>query len=304
LSQEEQREVSNNHATFIADLCINYEEISVRKTYVTELPPTMCEHVAATAQALAAFIATCTDAEAIQKVLKGGPNDLDYDDTMVSNMRQKKVDEFLEEVLAIVVANNSQPGLTRTDARNQFLKQTKKALQMCMSKHDQVLVVGNSRFGRIKIPTCIACDRPLLEKVRQESVTQADDSAQRRNFAPFGGGVGGMGGGGQLEDPNSMASSLSLVSGTSPPKLRVRGRAAKVKLPVARPTSSHGDSGVVSTLRGGLKIPRPGSSNNFSANQEEGGARHVPNGLSLQQGKRSLTKGHSKVAISKVVMCT
>ena len=140
---------------------------------------------------------------------------------------------------------------------------------MCMSKHDQVLVVGNSRFGRIKIPTCIACDRPLLEKVRQESLVQADDSAQRRNFPLFGGGVGGASQS-ALEDPNSMASTLSLVSGTSPPKLRVRGRATKVKLPVARPTSSHGDAtGVVSTLRGGLKMPRPGSSNNFSANQEE-----------------------------------
>ena len=30
----------------------------------------------------------------------------------------------------------------------------------------QVLVVGNSRLGRVKIPSCIACDRPLIDKVR------------------------------------------------------------------------------------------------------------------------------------------
>ena len=29
----------------------------------------------------------------------------------------------------------------------------------------KVLMVGNSRLGRIKIPTCIDCDRPLAEKV-------------------------------------------------------------------------------------------------------------------------------------------
>lgn len=27
------------------------------------------------------------------------------------------------------------------------------------------MVPGQSRLGRIKIPTCIACDRPLLNKV-------------------------------------------------------------------------------------------------------------------------------------------
>jgi hypothetical protein len=44
-------------------------------------------------------------------------------------------------------------------------------MQTSMSKHDQVLVIGNSRFGRVKIPSCIACDRPLLNKVRQENAS-------------------------------------------------------------------------------------------------------------------------------------
>ena len=27
-------------------------------------------------------------------------------------------------------------------------------------------MVGNSRLGRVKIPSCLACDRPLIDKVR------------------------------------------------------------------------------------------------------------------------------------------
>jgi hypothetical protein len=50
----------------------------------------------------------------------------------------------------------------------------KKALEMFMSKHNQVLVVGNSRLGRVKIPSCIACDRPLIEKVRLDTVVSKD----------------------------------------------------------------------------------------------------------------------------------
>ena len=33
---------------------------------------------------------------------------------------------------------------------------------ICMTK---VLVLGSTLFGKVKIPSCIACDRPLLEKV-------------------------------------------------------------------------------------------------------------------------------------------
>jgi len=43
----------------------------------------------------------------------------------------------------------------------------------------QVLVVGNSRLGRVKIPSCIACDRPLLDKV-------TDWSSSRRFVSDIG----------------------------------------------------------------------------------------------------------------------
>ena len=50
MSEEEQRELESHNAKFLADLCINFEEISIRKTYVPEIPPTMCEHITATSQ--------------------------------------------------------------------------------------------------------------------------------------------------------------------------------------------------------------------------------------------------------------
>jgi hypothetical protein len=251
LSQQEQNEVSLGNAEFIADLCISFEDIAVRKSYVGDIPPAMCEHLAATAQNLAAFIATCCDSEAIQRVLR---KELDYDDQLVTTLRQQKLDEFFQTVQNIIAANNSAPGLTRTDARNLFLKQLRTALTMAMSKHDQVLVVGNTRIGAIKIPTCNACDRPLLDKVKRDIVVQPDDVSQRRNFASFGGGS-------HVEDPmGSIQSSLTLggVSGTSPPRLKVRGKGA-IRLPapkgeakISRP-NSQGEAN--SVMRNGLKMP-------------------------------------------------
>ena len=106
LSQHEQKEVTMGNAEFIADLCISFEEIAVRKSYVGDIPPTMCEHIASTSQNLASFIATCCDSEVIQRVLKSGPKDLDYDDQLVTNLRQQKLDEFIASVVSIIEANN------------------------------------------------------------------------------------------------------------------------------------------------------------------------------------------------------
>jgi hypothetical protein len=63
------------------------------------------------------------------------------------------------------------------------------------------LVVGNSRLGRVKIPSCIACDRPLIDKVRLDTLAGSSSrvgSASHSmlgNYHGGGGGMGGLGGG-------------------------------------------------------------------------------------------------------------
>ena len=63
LSQEEKNEVWMA-ALNSSQTSYNFEEISVRKTYVADLPSAMCEDITATAQSLTAFIANITDSEA------------------------------------------------------------------------------------------------------------------------------------------------------------------------------------------------------------------------------------------------
>ena len=46
---EEAHEVMAQSSNFIADLCINFEEIAVRKSYVNDIPSAMCENIATTA---------------------------------------------------------------------------------------------------------------------------------------------------------------------------------------------------------------------------------------------------------------
>ncbi len=190
LSEEEQKAITLNQAQFIADLCSNFEEIAVRKSQVLDIPPTMCEHITATSQSLAAFIATCTDAEMVQRIIKSAPEEVEYEEEVVSDLRQTKLHDFIGDVGNILSENDrtigQTPGAIRSEARDRFLKQVKKALSLCMSKHDQVLIAGNTKLGRLKIPSCIACDRPLLEKVRQDSLyNELQDDSMTKSFVQY-----------------------------------------------------------------------------------------------------------------------
>lgn len=169
VSLEEQLAVAQTHAQFIGDLCINFEEVSIRRSEVPPIPNVIIENVIATTQVLTAYIANNADAESVVQVLRGNPTEVAYDD-LVSLKRHQKLEIFLREINHLLDENNKQPGQVRLEAREKFMAMLRMALDLCISKHEQVIVTGNTRIGRTKIPSCIACDRPLLEKVRQDKV--------------------------------------------------------------------------------------------------------------------------------------
>jgi len=169
VTHEEQLAVAQTHAQFIGDLCFNFEEVSVRRSEVPPIPNVIIENVIATVQVLASYVANNADAESVVQVLRANPGEVQYDD-LVSSKRHQKLEVFLQEVNILLNNNNKQPGQVRLEAREKFMGMLRMALDLCISKHEQVVVTGNTRVGRVKIPSCIACDRPLLEKVRQDRV--------------------------------------------------------------------------------------------------------------------------------------
>lgn len=106
----------------------------------------MCEHVTSIAQAMAAFISTYVDAEVVQRAIRNRPyNALGGDSTTneaanATDLRESRIEEFVSQTLSITSSNHPETGLVRLDARDKFMKLVKKALLMCMSKHDQVIL--------------------------------------------------------------------------------------------------------------------------------------------------------------------
>merc|ERR1712000_174232 len=135
------------------------------------------------AQQAATLYAEMIDTEVIKRTLRGKADEVSYDES-IDAKRQQLVDDAINDVRRHVQQRYGQPGMNRLEARDFFLRKYAQALQLAMSKFDQVMVPGQSRLGRIKIPTCIACDRPLLNKVRSDSGTRIE-SVSRGSFQPY-----------------------------------------------------------------------------------------------------------------------
>lgn len=136
---EEIKEEILSQAEYTAELCVSYEEQSLKHSRLLELPKAMCEHMVQTAQALAAFASNAADAEVVLRVLRASPNDLSYDESTVNAIREEKLETFLSDVIsAIEKMSTREPGVIRAEARELFLKKLRTALVLCMSKHDQV----------------------------------------------------------------------------------------------------------------------------------------------------------------------
>ena len=128
----------------MSDLCLNFEEISVKRKRVAHIPPMMCESISDVTQELAEVFAKAADYEMVQRELEhvaglSSANSVSYDENFVLNKRSEKVEEYLFHMTQFVIAGSvAVPGMVRLDARTLFLSLTKKALDMFMSKHNQV----------------------------------------------------------------------------------------------------------------------------------------------------------------------
>lgn len=180
---------------YLVQLCLNFEEIaSFRNAVPRDVPNAICHDIAACAQAVAHVVAETADLQAIQRLVRGAPQDIVYEDT-VAQKRASCLDNIIKDMRAKLKSQYPDAGLLRLEARDVFISRLSHALQVAISKYDQVLTTGHTRLGRVSVPSCIACDRPLLSKApRQSSLEAAQEGlaggssqyTQKNPLAPIG----------------------------------------------------------------------------------------------------------------------
>jgi hypothetical protein len=155
-------------------LCLSFEDVTgYRNISPKDLPSRMCGEMAMTAQELATLISSSVDIETIKRSIyrqgggggEGGGTSEGSGGESVNELRIKLMNQTIQGMKKKLHESSPSPGALQQEARNMFISRMQQALQLAMSKHDQVVAVNATCLGRIKLPTCIACDRPMGTKV-------------------------------------------------------------------------------------------------------------------------------------------
>ena len=166
LTSQEIHEYSLETADQATEIIFEYEEMVSQRTYIVEVPPEVRARMTDLCQDMSEFISSKADQEAIDRMIRGNPEDIVYTDEQVDEARMAMLGDWMGVVERKLNAKKGNLGKIRGEARTLISKKLTDAIDMALSKHDQVLITGHSRLGRVQLPTCVACDRPLANKQR------------------------------------------------------------------------------------------------------------------------------------------
>ncbi|KAJ1461795.1 hypothetical protein M885DRAFT_611403 [Pelagophyceae sp. CCMP2097] len=164
LTAADQKEYLRHQAQELAKLDIRFEQQAHDKGKpAKELPRDVCRAISLVTQEMAEYIAQKADVWAVEQHIHGAAEDHPYADNTVEARRQRIAENFMDLLAEEVERRHPDAGAVRMDARRKINAKIRGALEMSLSKMDQVMVVGNSRLltRQLHVPKCVTCDRPL-----------------------------------------------------------------------------------------------------------------------------------------------
>ena len=167
LSAEDQKQLLRHQANECAKVANRFEQRAADdKGCPAALPRDMCRAISLSTEAMADYIARKADVWAVEQQATARPRDVAYSDASVEQRRQRIFRNFMELVGEEIAKRHPDAGSLRLEARRKVTQKIAQAIEMSLSKCDMVGVVGHSRLlaRRLDVPTCAACDRPLINR--------------------------------------------------------------------------------------------------------------------------------------------
>jgi len=164
------------------EICRELEDLAAARLYTPSMSTRMRAEIASSAQELASCVASQADTIAIEEVLESDPKRIMYTDSEVAALRVRTLDAFMEGLERSLDRAFPTPGQYRRNARIYFVTKLRQAVDLALSKHDQVVMLGHSRIGRVQLPSCLACDRPLIN-VSRDRGNQGGDGDRSHELA-------------------------------------------------------------------------------------------------------------------------
>lgn len=176
-----------NEAVGLAQICFRYECMCVEKNYLCKFPEDVVNAISTSSMTMAAFIAEKIDFWAIVQSI-GDDDDgtasacTDLGDDELKSKRKDECIEWLrvvhDEILGLVSFAGMKPTPLQTKARERVFSRIRRALELCLAKHDSVFIMQSSGFTSTgkTVPTCVACDRPLPKRTRARVGSSQEDA--------------------------------------------------------------------------------------------------------------------------------
>ena len=140
--------VTMHEAEMVARMCLSYEGLGARTNTVPNIPDAICEQLLHIAQQLTNHTASSTDLEAVEALIS--ETNLKVNAESLAEKSKAKIDSFVDQCRLLVDTKNPPNKVTqlRNDCRDKYFNLFVGSLHSLLSSHDQVITVGNSRFGR------------------------------------------------------------------------------------------------------------------------------------------------------------
>jgi chromosome segregation ATPase len=177
----------------VVKLCLDFQDTAANNsgqkalTFGDKVQAKMANH----AQHLAEYIANRADFACLRQLISGATiEDIMYIHDQVDILRHEMTEDFLKHMVQLVKEKakvGDDPPKIILEARKIFTHRFRRAIEMSLTKYEQVQVIGNTRIGRVSVPTCVACDRPLVSKGRakREDANPADGAPSRAVLSLF-----------------------------------------------------------------------------------------------------------------------
>ncbi len=155
--------VTAQHAEIVAQMCLSFEGLGARTNTIPDIPDTICDQLLHIAEQLTKHTASTTDLEAVESLIS--EDNLKVNAESLAEKSKAKIDRFVDQCRTLVDMKNPPFKITqlRNDCRDKYFNLFIGSLYSLLSSHDQVITVGNSRFGRTKIPTRETPKKPSRE---------------------------------------------------------------------------------------------------------------------------------------------
>ena len=271
MSDAEQRVFLHSHAESLAEHCVRIEdEAEERGRPPDELDSALATEISTVSRDLAVYISEKADHEALEAMIRGPPDILEYVDDNVAQRRMNLILTFVSMIVGISEARGK-GGFHREAARDLFANRVNRALESALTKFEQVLIVQNSRSmsKKLDVPKCMTCELPLVDAKRRMRMLAIDNGGvvRRGDYLATMGKTAVPGG---SVRPSTSSQSLEKFN-RNLPKSGTGRPATGSKFPIREatpmangndwkgPKSPEGNSGVSSTyiMRGGFRMPRP-----------------------------------------------